>query len=218
MKLPEIRFKLPDLPRKVLISAVILAVSAVLFGISVEFLGGALDSANAENARLKQAIDQTTRNIATANTDYTFVTENTAYFEKLIGGDRLVPHTRRDALRQLQSLAQEHGLTALTADFEAANDKTAPAAGQAQADAYRVSTETIRIRLGSPLDGQIYRFAADLRGNFPGSAVLMSLKLARPPQVTPDMLAQINKKGAIVTGEMELLWRTALANAPEQKP
>jgi hypothetical protein len=106
-------------------------------------------------------------------------------------------------------------LTALTADFDAVAET-----GQAQADAaYRVSTESIKIKLGSPLDGQVYGFAADLRRNFPGAVVLTSLKLARPPKLDPDMLAQLNKGGGLVSGEMELLWRTALANAPgEKKP
>lgn len=223
MKLPDVRIKIPDLPRKVLIAVSVLAASGILYGILLSVLGGALGAAVAENQRIKRAIEQATRDVATINTDFAFVTENSEYFEKLIKSDRLVPHTRRDALRQLQSLAQEHGLTALTADFDVAigalaGPAQAPAQGQpqAQAGAYRVNVETIRIKLGSPLDGQIYGFAADLRRNFPGSAVLMSLKLTRPPKVTPDMLQQINRKGVIVTGDMELLWRTALAN--EKKP
>lgn len=217
MKLPEMRIKLPDLPRKVVTSIGVLAASAILFVILLQVLGGTLDNAVAENARIKRSIDQATRDVATVSTDYKFVTENTEYFEKLMKGDRLIPHTRRDALKQLQSLAQEHGLTAMTADFSASNEKAAPAAaGQPQADAYRVSVESIKIKLGSPLDGQIYGFIADLRRNFPGSVVLMSLKLSRPPKVTADMLAQISRKGTIVTGEMEVVWRTALAN--EKKP
>ncbi|MBX7197993.1 MAG: hypothetical protein K1X51_01295 [Rhodospirillaceae bacterium] len=219
MKLPEIRIKIPDLPRKVMISLAVLVSSAVLFVILLEVLGGTLDGAVTESARLKRSIDQATRDAASANADYKFVTENTEQFEKLMKGDRLVPHTRRDALKQLQSLAQEHGLTEMTAEFAAANDRAAPPTAnqaQTQAQAYRVSVESIKIKLGSPLDGQIYGFTADLRRNFPGSAVLTSLKLSRPPKVTADMLAQISKKGAIVTGEMDLVWRTALAN--EQKP
>lgn len=217
MKLPDIRFKLPDLPRKVTASLAVLAGAGVTFLLLLQFLVGALDAAVAENTRLKGAIDQATRDTLTVNTDYQFVTENTEYFEKLIKGDRLIPHTRRDALRQLQSLAQEHGLTQMTADFSAAPAATAATAPAAnQADAYRVNVESIKIKLGSPLDGQVYGFASDLRRNFPGSAVLMSMKLSRPLKLTADMIEQVSRKGAIVTGEMELLWRTALAN--EKKP
>ncbi len=212
MKLPDIRFKLPDLPRKVMVSLAVIAGSAITFGLLLQFLAGARDAAIAENTRLKGAIDRATRDTLTVNTDYQFVSENTEYFEKLVKGDRLIPHTRRDALKQLQSLAQEHGLTQMTADFS--TTAAPPAAGQA--DAYRVSSESIKIKLGSPLDGQIYGFVSDLRRNFPGSAVLMSMKLARPPKITAGMIEQVSRKGAIVTGEMELVWRTALAN--EQKP
>lgn len=220
MKLPDIRFKFPDLPRKVLISAAALVGSGIAFALLLQFLGGALDGALTENARLKRSIDQATRDTQTVDSDYQFVTENTEYFEKLVKGDRLIPHTRRDALKQLQNLAQEHGVTAMTAEFSIATAPAtkAAAASPGQAEAYRVSVEAIKIKLGSPIDGQIYAFAADLRRNFPGSAVLMSMKLSRPPKVTSDMLAQISKKGAIVNGEMELVWRTALANQPEQKP
>lgn len=221
MKLPEIRFKLPELPRHVAISVAVLAASAIIFAISLSLLGGGLDNAVAENRRLKSSIDQATRDTATVSTDVKFVTENTDYFEKLMKGDRLLPHTRRDALRQLQSLAQEHGLTAMNAEFAVANDPPSAAAAsqaQGQAVAYRVSAESIKMRLGSALDGQIYGFAADLRRNFPGSAVLVSMKLSRPPKVTSEMLAQISKQGTIVSGEMELIWRTALASAPGQTP
>lgn len=218
MKLPDIRIKIPDLPRKVMVAVSVLAGSLVSFGLLTEFLGGALDAAIAENARLKKAVDQATKDIKTVTSDHQFVIENTEYFEKLIKGDRLVPHTRRDAFKQLQSMAQEHGLTQLTADFGAANDRASQSAAQTQANAYRVSAETIKLKVGSPLDGQVYRFIADLRQGFPGSAVLMSLKLGRPAKVTPALLAQISKKGVIVEGEVELLWRTALANEPEKKP
>lgn len=220
MKLPEVRIKLPDMPRKVVISLGVLAASLILFGALSQVLGGALDAAMSESQRLRRSIDQAAKDTTTVNADYQFVTENTETFEKLIKGDRLIPHTRRDALKQLQSLAQEHGLTAMTADFEAVPDEKAPAAkaNTSQAEAYRVSVESIKIKLGSPLDGQIYAFTADLRRNFPGSVVLSSIKLTRPPKVTPDMLAQVSRKGSIVTGEMSLIWRTALANAPEQKP
>lgn len=216
MKLPEVRIKIPDLPRKVLVAVAVLAGSLVLFGILAEFLGGALSASVAENTRLKRSVDQATKDTLTANADYQFVTENAEYFERLIKGDRLVPHTRRDAFKQLQSMALEHGLTSLAADFAAVNDRAS--AAQATTGAYRVSAEAIKVKVGAPLDGQIYRFIADLRQNFPGAAVLVSVKLSRPPKVTPDMLAKINRKGVIVDGEMELIWRTALANQPEKAP
>lgn len=217
----KIDLKLPDVPRKVATALGLLVGSGVLFGALFFTIGVQRDDAIAENSRLQTTIAQTRRDTTQAVEDVKFVNENLQRFEALIQGERLVPHTRRDAGRRIQAAAVARGLTVLSYDFNAAPANSAVAVtSQAQGTNYRVNLEGISMKLGSPLDGQIYKFLLDLRSEFPGAAILQSLELQRAPAVTSVMLDQISRgaDAGLVQGEAKLIWRTAQSNDPAKKP
>lgn len=217
----KIDLKLPDIPRKAGIGLSLLLVSGLLFGALFFTIGVSRDEAIVENARLEASITQTRRDTTQAIEDVNFVNENQQRFEALIQGERLVPHTRRDAARRMQAAALARGLTLLAYDFNTAAANSAVAVtSQAQGTNYRVNVEGITIKLGSPLDGQIYKFLLDLKSEFPGAVVLQSLELQRAVAVTSVMLDQISRgaDAGLVQGEAKLIWRTAQSNDPAKKP
>src|SRR5690242_14604256 len=113
MKLPSLSLKLPDLPKHVAIATSIIVACLVLVGVLVPTLGAATDDAIADNARLTNQISQAKKDLTTVADDFKFVSDNKEKFEALLQGDRLIPHTGRTAVRQLQALALQDGLTGL---------------------------------------------------------------------------------------------------------
>ncbi len=224
MKLPTLAVKLPDLPKPVAVAAAVIAASLVLFGILLPVLGGAADDAVIANGRLTNDIAQATKDLKEASDDYRYVTDNLAKFEALLQSDRLVPHTRRAAVRQMTTLAVQHGLTTLNYDFVMAGDKSlAAVTSQVQAKstnsqeiAYRVNVESVDLKLGAPLDGLIYSFLVDLSRDFPGAAVIQSITLERAPKVTDEILQLLaqGQDAGLVKGDVKILWRTAQAIEP----
>ncbi|MHB1207027.1 MAG: hypothetical protein ACYCZX_15765 [Rhodospirillaceae bacterium] len=220
MKLPQFSMKLPDLPRPVAISVGIMIVSAAAFGVLLPTLGLSRDEAIAESADMQTQIAGLTKDFGTAKQDRQFVLENQSRYEVLLQSDRLVPHTRRDAVQHMQQLARARGLTTLNYDFIAAGEKSVAATtSQAKTSAYRVNVENITLRLGAPLDGAIYGFIADIANSFPGAAIVASIDMERAPKVTPEMLAMVSRgqDSGLVKGEVKLLWRTAQINDAEKK-
>lgn len=203
-----------SLPRYVLISTAVLLGCFVILGVAAPFLGSALDAAIAENQRLKNEIQTSETGIIRAKDDYQYVVDHQASYEKLTRGDKLLPHTRRAAVIELQRVANQRGLTTLNYSFAAAAATSALAASaQPQTENYRVSVEAVELKVGAPYDGAVYGFVADITEAFPGSAVLDSITLTRAQQVSDTMLAAISKgeEAQLVTGEVRLSWRTAQA-------
>ncbi len=202
-----------DLPFPVRVAVITFAAVAVLLAILVPVLGGARDRAFAENRRLTGEIGSTTASIKGAAADYEYATDNMAQFEALLESDRLIPHTRRAAVLQLQQTARAHGLTGLNYNFAAAQLGAVAGGSKTTAGqgAYRVSIEDVTLKVDAPTDGAIYNFIADITEEFPGAAVLRSVALTRPPQITAQILSQLSQGGGAVTGEVIISWRTAQA-------
>jgi hypothetical protein len=219
MKLPQLAVNFPELPRHVIISSSVTAVSALIFLALYFTLGTGLVHAIASNARLKSDIAQASKSVEQLNQDFAFVSQNQQRFEQLIQGERLVAHTRRDAIDKLRELAAQYGITQLTWEIGGTGGKGAPtAAGQKNSQAYKVDADTIALRIGAPLDGQIYKFLLALTRDFPGAIVISSVSLERSPRVTDGMLATLAQGGAFVSGEARVIWRTAQTNESEKKP
>lgn len=196
-----------DLPKKVLISLGVIAGALLIFGISVPFLGGSLDDTLADNSRLRAEIARVNTAITQSAADQTYVKENTAQYEALLKSDRLVPHTRRVAVVELESKAKEFGLTGMTYSVEgvAAANSLQSAASQPSSGAYALSIQEIKLEIKAPLDGSIYRFVDGVTASFPGSAVVREARLTRGLTANDG-----------VEGTITLSWRTA--QAQETKP
>ncbi len=209
---------LRTIPRKVMMSLGVLALGLVLWGVQVPLLGGAREDADTNATRLRSEIDQTRKDLAQAGADMKYLEEHQEQFESLLKSDRLVPHTRRAAVAELQKIAVQNGITGLEYIFNAAPATSANAAqSQPTSGAYRVSVEQIELKVSAPTDGAIYRFLEDIKDSFPGSAVAQIVQLERPPTLTPAMMTALSKgeDAKIVTGDISVLWRTA--EAEEQK-
>ena len=110
--------------------------------------------------------------------------------------DKLIPHTRRAALTALRDAAAPHGLEdSLSFTFTSASGTTA-AQSQPTSGDYRVSVESIVLKIAAPLDGAVFRMLDDVNRTFPGSVVLESMTLSREPSVNETQLAAISA-GAI---------------------
>jgi hypothetical protein len=219
MKLPEVNFKLPDLPKKVAISIAVLVGSGVLFAILSLTLGTAATDTEDAVRRLTTEISQVQKNLRQSKEDYEFVTANRERFETLMKSDKLIPHTRRTAIRQMQALALEFGLTTLNYNFQAAGAQSPQAvANQPQSDLYRVSVEGIELTVGAPLDRNIYAFVAALHDDFPGSMVLNGFNLTRADKVTAEALNQVSRgqESKLVEGKLNYTWSTAQQNKPAE--
>jgi hypothetical protein len=204
-----------DIPRIVLVSIGVILVSLGALAALVPLLGGALDAAVVDNARLKTAVEKTTRDIAQAKTDQVYVKENLAAFETLIKSDKLIPHTRRAAVLEFNNVGRQRGLTALSYNFDMAKGNSVKALeSQPKSGGYNVSVENIELRVGAPLDGNIYRFIADISDTFPGSIIVNGFELKRPPEITPLALEMVSRgqDSQLVTGTIKVSWRTAQAD------
>ena len=103
--------KLSEVPIPVLIAGGIIAFFLILFIGTFPFLSSGLDESMAENRRLNNELRTTQSSIGRAKDDYVFVVENERQFEEAMASDEIIPHTRRAAARQMQTVALENGLT-----------------------------------------------------------------------------------------------------------
>jgi len=197
---------LTALPKNVMISLAVIAGALVILALAIPFLGGGRDDTFAENARLQGEISRINAAITQSKSDQLYVAENLAKFEELIKSDRLVPHTRRAAVIDLEEKARSNGLTGLNYSIGAvATNSLRAVAGQPSAGTYRVSLEEIALKVAAPLDGAVYRFIDAITQKFPGAAVVHTLTLMRG--ATPATGVQ---------GEIGVSWRTA--QEQEKKP
>lgn len=210
--LKDIRRIIENIPRTAFRGIVALAVTAVLFTLSVVLLGGARDDALLEGRGLNDEITTITKSITQVRQDIEYVEKNKDRYEALMKSDRLIPHTRRAALAALRDAAMPHGLeNSLNFTFGAVSAASLEsAASQPVGGAYRVNVETITLQVSAPLDGAVYRFLDDVTTTFPGSVSLETLNLTRAAEVNEGALTAISKgNGGLVTGEILLTWRTA---------
>jgi hypothetical protein len=208
--LKDLRRIFESIPRPAFLGIVALVVTGVLFALSVLLLGGARDDAQARGRQLNNDISTITNAITQAKIDREYVEKNSARYEELIKSDKLIPHTRRAALSALRDAAKPHGLEdALSFTFSAAASLDT-AQRQPASGAYRLSVETIALKIEAPLDGPIYRFLDDVTNSFPGALSLESLALTRVANVNETELSQVAAgHGKLVTGDVVLSWRTA---------
>ncbi len=198
---------LTTLPRPVLISSTVIVTVGVLFAILVPLLGGARDDAFGENARLTGEIQRANVSINQARTDITYIKDNQEKYEALLKSDRLVPHTRRTAVVELQNAARATGLTSFTYSIgKVSSNSLRSATGQPSSGDYEVSLEEIGLVVKAPYDGSIYRFIDSLTQNFPGAAVVYGFNLTRGLTVSDGVEGQIN-----------VTWRTAQAKDKGKK-
>ncbi len=208
-----------SLPRVVFRSACTIVAALVAFAVLWPVLSGARDDAFDANRRLTSEITQTNRTISQAKADQEYVNENKAQYEALLQSDRLVPHTRRAAIAELENAGRAYGLTALNYSIGAvASNSPTAVASQPGSAAYRVSVENIALKVGAPIDGAIYRFIDDIAESFLGAAVIQSVTIRRAGEIDSAALAAVSAgRGAqFVEGEIEIHWRTA--QPQEQTP
>lgn len=217
MKVPKlsvksIDFKLPDLPKPVMISVSVIAASLLLFLLLLPTLGAARDTAEADVIRLRNDVSTTQKNLRQSRDDYDFVLTNQQRFEALMASDKLIPHTRRTAIRQMQTLALEFGLTGLNYNFQAAGLQAPEAVtAQPKSGGYRVYIENIELTVGSPLDQSIYSFIAALHDDFPGAMVVSDYELSRAQSISTEALNLVSRgeDSKLVQGKIKYSWRTA---------
>ncbi len=207
--------KLSEVPIPVLIAGGIIAFFLILFIGTFPFLSSGLDESMAENRRLNNELRTTQSSIGRAKDDYVFVVENERQFEEAMASDEIIPHTRRAAARQMQTVALENGLTSLNYNF-AATGEIDRGRGQASssADAYALHVEEIGLDVGAPLDRPVYAFIEQLIRTIPGTVVVRQFELQRAEMITTDMLnnVAIGGNAGIVSGTIDFSWRTAQAN------
>jgi hypothetical protein len=207
-----------NIPKKVLISLGVILGSLLIFVVLLFTLGDSRLDAEGSRQRLTNDIAATKKALAQTQADHKYIGDHQAQFETLLKGDRLVPHTRRIAILELQRVGVADGLSALSYSFKPIGIMSAAGAqSQPTSDAYRVSVENIALKVSAPIDGDVYRFVRDINAAFPGSIVVQSIKLTRAPEITSAMLAAISQgqDAQIVSGEVSVLWRTAEA---QEKP
>ncbi len=218
LKLPDI--KIPDLPKPVKLSLAVIGGSLVLFIILFLTLGSGLETAEVDARRLQAELQTLQKNVTQSKTDIEFIKNNKDRFDALLSSDKLIPHTRRTAIRQMQALALEFGLSNLQYNFQAAA-AAAPESvtSQPKSDSYRVSVESIDLSVGSPIDASIYSFIAAVHDDFPGSMVLTEMEMERAPTISPEALNNVSRgaDSGLVKGKLKYLWRTAQQNKQEKK-
>jgi hypothetical protein len=223
MKLADLKaldFKLPNLPKPVMISLIVMGGCIVLFVILQLTLNAALGEAVNDVTRLKAELSKIQVALKQSKEDIEFINKNQDRFNALMESQKLIPHTRRTAVRQMQDLASEFGITSLNYNFQAAGAQSPDAAAQqAKSDLYKVYVENIELKIGAPLDGSIYSFIAGMHDDFPGSMVLTEVELARALVISPDMLEKAGKgeDSGLVTGTLKYSWRTAQQNKQDEK-
>ena len=218
LKLPE--FKIPDLPKPVKLSVAAIGGCLVLFILLFFTLGSGLDTAESDARRLQGELQTLQKNVTQSKQDIEYITKNKDRFDALMSSDKLIPHTRRTAIRQMQALALEFGLSNLNYNFQAAA-AAAPEAvtSQPKGDSYRVSVESIELSVGSPIDSSIYSFMAAVHDDFPGSMVLTEVELERASSISAEALNNVSRgaDSGLVKGKLKYLWRTAQQNKQEKK-
>lgn len=209
--LKDLRRILDGMPRPAFLGISVLLATGILFALSVLLLGGARDRSLAEGARLQSEITTITTSITRSRQDQEYIAANSARYEELMKSDKLIPHTRRAALNALREAATPHGLeNSLSFTFNSAAGSTTSAQSQPTSGAYRVSVESILLKVSAPVDGAVFRMVDDVNRTFPGSVVLESMNLARAPMVNETELAAISRgDSSLVSGEVVLSWRTA---------
>ena len=206
--------KLKLYPKHVLISAAVGLASLVLLVLSVVFVGGALSDGEIENARLKAEQSELGKKLGTSSGDYKFAIDNREKFEAVLASEKLVPHTRVTAAQHLEALARQRGLESLTYSFAAAADQSLAAVkSQPVTGGYKVSVESVDLKLGAALDTPIYGFLMDLGDDFPGAVVLQSFTITRDPVVSDTAIDRLSHglSSGLVNGEAKVIWRTAQA-------
>lgn len=215
MKLPEFKrfeFKLPDIPKKVAVSLAVVLSSGLSYVLLLLTLGEAADAATADVARLRNQVATTKTRIETAKDDISFIASNKGRFDALMASDKLIPHTRRTAIRQMQTLALEFGLTTLNYNFQAAGTQGAEAvSSQPKSGDYKLYVENIELTVGAALDRDIFAFLAALNDDFPGSVVILNLEMSRAPLVSAEALNAVSRgeDSKLVEGKLRVTWRTA---------
>jgi hypothetical protein len=214
MKIVDLVMKLltDRMPRKAALAAIAMVVMLLLVAILVPTLGVADGNAQDRNVQLKASIAKTTKGLAQAEDDQKYVVSHEQEYEDLLHGDRLVPHTERVAITQMQTLYQQRGLSALTYTFTAGATRAVASAGKpSNAGGYKLKLETVTLKVGAPLDTQVYDFMMDLGENFPGTAVVEGFTLERAAEITTDELNQVahGQDSGLVKGEIVFTWRTA---------
>lgn len=208
--------KLSEVPIPVLVAGGIIVLFLVIFLGSLPFLSANLDESLAQNRRLTNEVRSTNSSIERARDDYAFVVENERRFEEAMASDEIIPHTRRAAARQMQTVAVENGLTSLNFNFAATGERAGGRGGAAASpdSAYTLHVEEIRLDVGAPLDRPIYAFVEELLRTIPGTAVVNQLELRRAETISTDMLNNValGRPAGIVTGVIDFSWRTAQAN------
>jgi len=204
-----------NFPRAVLISLAVGIAAIAIIAITVPVLGGARDEAYAQNGRLNGDIARVRKGTTDTQADIDYVQQNGAQYEALLQSDRLVPHTRRAAIVELENSARNNGLTAMTYTIGAAAASTSAQAVQSQSAAggYRVSVENITLMVGAPTDGSIYNFIADIMNTFPGSAVVQSMSISRASFISAAALEALSRgeDPKLVEADIIVSWRTAQA-------
>lgn len=212
--------KWSEVPIPVLVSGGIIAFFFVVFIGSFIFLSGALEDSTSMNRRLENDLRSTQAAINRAQDDYVFVEENERRFEEAMASDEIIPHTRRAAARQMQTVALENGLTSLNYNFAAVGGQRGrnQAAAAPSTAAYTLHVENIDLEVGAPLDRPVYAFVEELIRTIPGTAVVREVVLERAETITTDMLNRvaIGQESGIVTGSIQFSWRTAQANREAQ--
>jgi hypothetical protein len=204
-----------NFPRAVLISLAVGIAAIAIIATTVPVLGGARDDAYAQNSRLNGDIARVRKGATDTQADIDYVQQNGAQYEALLQSDRLVPHTRRAAIVELENSARNNGLTAMTYTIGAAAASTSAQAVQSQSAAggYRVSVENISLKVGAPTDGSIYNFIADITSAFPGSAVVQSMAISRASFISAAALEALSRgeDPKLVEADIIISWRTAQA-------
>jgi hypothetical protein len=134
--------------------------------------------------------------------------------------DKLIPHTRRTAVRQLQAHALEFGMSELSFNFQAVGAQAPDqVASQPKAGDYRVFVENIELKVGAPLDQNVYSFIAAVHDEFPGTMTLTGLELDRAAAITPEALNKVSRgeDSGLVKGTVKYSWRTAQKNEEADK-
>lgn len=210
-----------NLPRNVLIATAGIMFMVGVLAVLYPLLGGARDQAVSDNARLTSELQVTEMGIIRAKEDHQFVVEHQGEYEKLLSGDKLLPHSRRTAVAELQRVAGIRQLTSLNYNFAAAAATSVQAvASQPTSGTYKISVEQIDLKVGAPYDGAIYGFLADVTQTFPGTIVVESFAFSRAPTVSNEALNAVSKgeDARLVSGEVTLSWRTAQANEKAAEP
>ena len=208
--------KWPDFPKLVNRSLAVIGGAVLIFLVLLFTLGDARDTADGDVIRLKNEHDQTRKALNQSKADYDFILANREHFDALLGGDKLVPHTRRTAVRQMQALGLEFGMSTLKYSFgSSAPSQSAQAVkSQPQSGLYRVNVETVVVEMGAPLDQSVYSYLAAVHDDFPGTMVLSNFVIEREPRVSQEALNAVSRgqESGLVKIKANFSWKTAQQN------